>query len=294
MPDLKAIAMAALVGAASAFGATSVEEPFAYSVGNLGGGSGGAGFSAGWGTPTATGPGTATVGAASPSAGALATSGGSAILGAAKDGSSDGNVLISRTLSTPLTSNSDGSITVQPYYISFIADLDDALFSEVSDAGQRQWGTSVELRLVDSVNNKVVTLGKLGGSATWGFGSTNLPGAGLAGTAISDSPTLIVLKVTPSSWNVTNFNLWVNPAELGGAEPTAGTTASTNQGFSFTELQLSAAISGWLPSSSGTLNHSIDEIRVGSDWADVTPVPEPAMIGSLALAGIALLRRRTA
>jgi len=84
-------------------------------------------------------------------------------------------------------------------------------------------------------------------------------------------------------------SLWINPTGLGsGLTPTSAAAASITPGgaFSFNTLKFT--------SQTGTFN--VDEIRVGTTWADVSPIPEPsssALVGLAAL-GLAFTRRRKA
>lgn len=77
-----------------------------------------------------------------------------------------------------------------------------------------------------------------------------------------------------------NVNLWVNPT-LGGSQPTAdvsfaaGVAAANLQEIGF-KAQSAATAGNWL----------FDDLRIGTAWADVTPVPEPS---AYAIAGLGLV-----
>ena len=80
---------------------------------------------------------------------------------------------------------------------------------------------------------------------------------------------LVVVKYDRSA-SPTVASLWVNPSSLGGNEP--ATTITNSSGTS----TFTAFASICLRNSSATPKAEIDEIRVGSTWADVTP---PATAG---------------
>jgi hypothetical protein len=80
-------------------------------------------------------------------------------------------------------------------------------------------------------------------------------------------------------------NLWLDPdqSSLGGAAPTGGTNVSGTRGsFTFDTIRL------------GSFNGSgaVDELRIGTTFADVSPVPEPSTVGLLAIGALGLARRR--
>lgn len=85
------------------------------------------------------------------------------------------------------------------------------------------------------------------------------------------------------------LNLYINPASLGGSAPATPSATHTFGGsIDFNSLrfvQSSANLPG---------NPSFDEVRVGTTFAAVTPIPEPSAMGLLGLStvGIALMRRR--
>ena len=85
-------------------------------------------------------------------------------------------------------------------------------------------------------------------------------------------------------------SLWINPTGLGtGLTPSSAAAASTAPGgaFSFDTLKFT----------SQTATFNVDEVRVGTTWADVSPIPEPSTYAMLALglgAVFFLRRRRTA
>ncbi|MFN3969027.1 lamin tail domain-containing protein [Flavobacterium sp.] len=77
---------------------------------------------------------------------------------------------------------------------------------------------------------------------------------------------LIVVKYDRGT-NPTVASLWVNPSSLGGAEP-SGAISNTSGTSTF-----AAFASICLRNSSSTPKADIDEIRVGTTWASVTPIP---------------------
>lgn len=76
---------------------------------------------------------------------------------------------------------------------------------------------------------------------------------------------LVVVKVEKAGDNTTTATLWVNPASVGGAEPAGGivSNAGTSTGFN-------AFASITLRNASATPKVEIDEIKVGTTYADVT------------------------
>jgi hypothetical protein len=87
--------------------------------------------------------------------------------------------------------------------------------------------------------------------------------------------------VTEGSDRVT---LFVNPTPGLSGPSVTGTTITTTKDFCLYNV-------AFYPGS-GTNNGSMDELRFGSTFADVVPIPEPATIGLLGLGGLVLLRRR--
>jgi hypothetical protein len=84
------------------------------------------------------------------------------------------------------------------------------------------------------------------------------------------------------------FTLWIDP-ELG-STPDDGDAFLTTTGT----LDMSAADyypSVYLRAGRGAVTY-VDEIRMDTTFADVTPVPEPATMALLGLGGLAVLRRR--
>jgi len=98
--------------------------------------------------------------------------------------------------------------------------------------------------------------------------------------------------VTPTTTNPT-ASLYVGEIQFGASDsdtllsainPTSSAQLTTAQGpgnFSFDRLQFE-----------GLGDAQFDEFRVGTTFADVASVPEPASLGLLAVGGVALLARR--
>ncbi|MBP6863679.1 MAG: PEP-CTERM sorting domain-containing protein [Candidatus Didemnitutus sp.] len=85
--------------------------------------------------------------------------------------------------------------------------------------------------------------------------------------------------------------LWINPASATFDDLAVPSAALTSTGGTDMTSINSFLIRGASGSPAGTF----DELRIGTTWASVTPVPEPstyaAILGALALAGVVLRRR---
>lgn len=102
----------------------------------------------------------------------------------------------------------------------------------------------------------------------------------------------IVLRMVVNANKSLSVAALVNPAV--GDEPSnwysPGSTDVTTNGWELNYIELGA----YRPSTSSVTKGWIDEIRIGSSYADVVVVPEPATMSLLALGGLALIRRRRA
>jgi hypothetical protein len=181
-----------------------------------------------------------------------------------------------RTLSAPVASS--GSV-----YVAFLLNQSSANYANVG---------------VFSGSTELVSIGDTytgsGPSSTYSFNaSSNVPGAGggvyvSSGVSIDTTSTqLLVLEIDNSNPLQTSFYMYLNPA-IGGAAPLQSTAVAsfvaTAGGFTFDRVRIEDA--------GGT----IDELRIGSDFASVTPVPEPTTMGLLLMAGggaaMAIRRRK--
>jgi len=80
--------------------------------------------------------------------------------------------------------------------------------------------------------------------------------------------------------------LWINPSstDFGAGAAPAATLTLTN-----TAAADLSGINGFLlRGANGSPAGTMDELRIGADWASVTPVPEPSTYALLALSGVAL------
>jgi hypothetical protein len=242
-------------------------ESFNYSAGQeLSGLNGGTGFSDAWSTYT----GSATIQAGSLNGAELETSGGKVFFNP-----TTANLNAFRTLQTPLNQTSGVS------YLSFLGDL---------QSGQRFLGISLyngasELRLI----------GK-GGSAS--VPNWAITGASIANTTIpATTEALLVLRIDWNSASTETMRLWVYPSTgtLPTTEPTVG-TANATLSVELTQITQLRIGAGFTNGTDTEANGWIDEIRVGTTWNDVVPVPEPSSLAILlslsAIGGFAVFKKR--
>jgi len=90
-----------------------------------------------------------------------------------------------------------------------------------------------------------------------------------------------------------SVTIWINPSSstFGGADPAGGITNTAGADIT-ADLIRSFLLRQGNTTATQTPAVIADELRIGTTFADVTPVPEPSVIGLSALAGVGLLRRR--
>ncbi len=127
-------------------------------------------------------------------------------------------------------------------------------------------------------------LGKPSNSNNYGFDVSGGVGSGKNGPAATSSAALLVYRLTFTATGET-IDAYYNPTPGAALPATPGDTLVIPEGSfaaTLTRIRLQ----------SGTQPINFDEFRIGTTFADVTPVPEPASIGFLAVGGLALLARR--
>lgn len=264
--------------ASPATGAVIVQESFDYAAGPLAGNNGGTGFSAAW-VNKGTG---AAVTAPGLTYGSLPTSGNKA-LGAT-------TISVARTFdSTGLTG--DGAT----YWFSYLFAAPDTVstgtsasglsfFSDVNGPYAQAGGFYLNCDVTSSTNMKLDTR----------IGGTIGPAVNIAGTNYhSGDPMLIVGQITFSDQaNQDSLEVWLDPP-LTGSAPTGSPTVSYLNGNWGAVAPANTAVY-W--SKYNDPDRVIDEIRLGTSFADVVPVPEPgtpglAVLAATAAAAFALRRR---
>lgn len=240
-------------------------EGFNYTAGSsLAGQSGGGstGFVSEWASPFG---GDVTLEAGSLSFGALDTTGGKVYVSP-----TSGTTTAPRSLSSPISSG----VT----YVSVLAQF---------EAGTRQFG----LALHESGTERLL-IGKQGGQTDWSIGAGG--GFGVAGTGITatNTPTLLVVRIEWDESGDEDIRLWVNPTP-GSSEPALASADAVKIGErgGFNGIRVAA---GFNSGSQITATGWIDEVRIGTTWADVTPVPEPGSVGLFSVASLLWLKRRRA
>jgi hypothetical protein len=186
---------------------------------------------------------------------------------------------------------------VNSAFTNAIAGLTRNLASPLGAAGQTKY-VSVLLRpegilnqgnsngflglVLESPTEPEVFFGKPGGGAIGQYVVEDRGGTGQFASntpAVVNQTALLVLKAQFTQQNDV-FTLYVNPTP-GGPEPASGVVKNdSNLG----------TVNGLTIYSTGAF--SVDEIRVGDTFADVTPVPEPSSAAAVGVASLLLARRR--
>lgn len=251
----------ALMGAAlsTAHASLLAYEPFNYAVGSSIGGqtATGLGFTGTW-----TGGSAATIASGSLSYGNLATSANSLIGGV--------STVTSVKLTTPVAATPNN-----PLWFSFLMQTP-ATASGVTSGYD---GLVLELAPSDSTSNYPF----IGFANSGAFVVRTQGGGGDAnGPIVSANTTyLMVLEDIALSGGPDELNLWVDPTP--GATSPLGLPTLTDLG-----IGPIGDIYG-IGTNDGPTSTSYDEIRIGTSYEGVTPVPEPAILGLLCLGSLSLL-----
>lgn len=176
-------------------------------------------------------------------------------------------------------------------YYSYLLRLD-----TISGLSTSTWSTLSRVEL--STTNGAGVFVRLNGSDTNKF-DLGIHKRANGGAVVTD-PTLtglnkgevllVVARYNTNGANPDSMDIWINPASasFGAGAPPAPTFSSTAGG------DITAAWNTFvIDPPNASVQGYFDELRVGTTWADVTPVPEPtAAMAATALGGVLLWRRR--
>jgi hypothetical protein len=201
--------------------------------------------------------------------GSLVSSGGSAF-------SANPGAGIVKTESTTLTTSVGSPFVTsgQIAFVSALVNIDDAVERGYLDV---YWATNLREFGFRIDSSGGIDFGRFSGDSLDVFFDT--------GESLASGTNLLVMSVD-SSGSGHNYSFWLNPTNLGGAAPTA--TYTDTGGFGINNNWVHEGIGLRADFQLPTGDHGpeyVDEIRAGTTWESVTPIPEP---GALALAGIAL------
>ncbi len=174
------------------------------------------------------------------------------------------NTTVPRDVNRALATNS-ASIA---YYSALINVIDNTQLSSTADyfmAFGATNGTSVTL-LGGRLGIKGVNTSNANYRLSIQNNSTGTPTFTDFATDLNFGTTYLVVVKYDRSTSPTTANLWVNPTNLGGTEPVGAVQNSSGTASTFTTF---ASIC--LRNSASTPKVDIDEIRVGTTWASVTP-----------------------
>lgn len=270
-------------------------EPFDYTAGSaLTGQTGGFGFSDAWSTSA----GTAIIQAPGMNYPGLPTLGGTLYIEGTAGASPNGSVAIFRTLASPR--GDDGTTTwISFLHIrtgqksgtfgpdggpSYLRPVNFSLFNSTLASGQER------LAIGEGTRNTGATLPD---TDVWGLverGGVNNPLTSWT-TAPLDVESWAVVRIDHGADNLDTAWLWVNPGT--DSEPSIATAMATMTGIdlAFNRIRPFAGNPTTQSENIGAQG-LMDEIRIGTTWADMLLVPEPSSLSLLAVGGLALLLRR--
>jgi hypothetical protein len=188
------------------------------------------------------------------------------------------------------------SDTVTTYWISVIASTAGGPY----DAS----GDEASLQFRNANNVELVSVGAFGSSANWRIRAKSATGSTTGFSDAGDTPSsltqaylVIRVDVDTSASAADNIYLWVDP--ILGSEPTIASAMASITGTNFWndgEFSVSRLRSGLINSGTAdTKTLTFDELRLGTSFNDVSPIPEPAEIAAIMgvlVAALGFLRRR--
>ena len=298
LPLVSALAIAAIAGRAHA--ALYVYEGFDYPIAadGLAAQNGGIGFSGAWDDVTNDGEIVAPSLSYTDGGGRILTTTGNM---ARMDGSAAGTAVNFRSV------DSAQYASATTLYLSFLGQ------KELTGTGTPLDARAVNFAFFSNTSERVsvghgtnTPAGGFGGEYRWGFFTNGNGGNGQVGdltnghyssTGIQNAVFAVLrIDLNANGANET-LRLYINPSlDAEPAVPSAIVIDTRDIATVMSDLNRFRPFGGnTTASGSGILN--LDEIRLGSTWADVTPftvIPEPAAAALLPLAGLAFLRRRRA
>jgi len=259
-------------------------EGFDYNTGALTGNSGGAGWAGAWTAPGSVVRADVVDTTANPlsftQSGGAPIDGGTRALEVALTGSQSSQLCGVRTLATPLA---------ETFYAGYL----------VRYAGSGSWAganNTFTLHLgTNSTSTTTLNFGLRGGAANefvirYGTGAP-VSGASTGGDLVNGTTYYLVARVNWDGSAFTSANMWLNPSLSDDVDtPTgdASLTLATPFANPITHIFFREAVLD----ADDVLQ--ADEIKIGTAWSDVLPVPEPSSMALLMLgvAGILALRRQ--
>jgi len=265
---LPALAMGWCLGTGEATAASIAMDDFeSYAVGGLNGNNGGSGWGGAW---SATSQVSVVSGGLSYSNGSVSINGGSR---AARFVPNEGTNITDGIVSRALASGQSGTV-----YMSFL--FSDTVNPDLSgsndfiqfgfDTGGGNPRSSI-MRRNGTFQSRTTTA--TGGSADSGISS------------VVGNTYLLVFKAEKTGSNYDAISLFVNPSSS--LEPVADAVASGDSGLA----SLSALVGRSAFHEIGD-TFLIDQLTIGTSFADVVPVPEPSSWFIVSLGSVILLRRR--